>query len=166
MQTTNDQIVLALANAGIKFNITAKGKGLKRENWECDGWLLELSHKNNTEYFDYFTGIGHRKVSKANLNWINSAKASGRYNPRMYAEEIAKYAEPVKPELCGVIHSLIMDSSAMYESFDNWCDNFGYDSDSLKAFNIYQACCENAKKLRKVMDNKTLETLQELLQDY
>jgi hypothetical protein len=155
--TTNDQVLAILQAAGIKFNIAPKGVGLKR-----DGWQLELLHKNNTEYFDYFTGIGHRVVPKVDKAWIMRDYKSS-VNLKYY---LAKYAKPVTPEVCGIIYSLILDSEALHTSFADWCDNFGYDSDSIKAFNTYQACTDNAKKMRKVIDNPTLELLRDALQDY
>jgi hypothetical protein len=160
--STNDQIMSTLTSAGITFNITSKGVGLKRDDWECDGWMIELSHKNNTEYFDYFTGIGHRVVPCLYKHSImREYKGSS-----MLASKLAAYAKPVKPEILGVLHSTIIDSEALNSSFSDWCDNFGYDTDSLKALNIYQACTENAKKIKKIINNATMETIKELLQDY
>ena len=161
MRSTNEQVTSALTKAGINFTVTGKGTGLKRDNWECDGWMLELSHKNDTEYFDYFTGIGHRTPMPKPMD--NGPMP--RRGTLMY-EQLEKQRKPVTPEICGIIYSLIMDSDAICESFDNWCNNFGYDSDSLKAFNIYQACTDNAKKMRKIIDNATLELLREALEDY
>jgi hypothetical protein len=162
MQTVNENVVTILQSAGIKFNITPKGAGLKRDGWECDGWMLELSHKNNTEYFDYFTGIGHRVVPKLDKHLImREYKGS-----RMLAAKLAEKAKPVTPEVCGILYSLILDGEALHTSFSDWCDNFDYDSDSIKALNTYQACTDNAKKMRRVIDNPTLELLREALQDY
>lgn len=158
--TVNDQVTTVLSNAGIKFSITAKGMGLKRDNWDCDGWMLELRSKGKTEYFDYFTGIGHRKYPKGFI-------VDKTLNPRCiaYAQQ-EKNKKPVTPEICGIIHSLNIDSQAMCESFPNWCDNYGYDSDSIKALNIYNACCDNAKKYYSVVDRATREKLEVILSDY
>ena len=72
------------------------------------------------QVFDYFTGIGHRK------------------------DDISQ-----KPKLDDVLYALIGDASASEESFDDWCSNFGYDTDSRKALETYLQCQETATKLRK-----------------
>jgi hypothetical protein len=87
------------------------------------------------QFFDYYTGVGHR---------IND--------------------KPQRPELDGVLHSLIMDSAACEESFEDWCSNFDYSTDSRKALQIYLDCQENAAKLRKAGVDIAAE--RERLQDY
>lgn len=72
--------------------------------------------------FEYYTGIGHRDK---------------------------KTDRPQKPELSGVLSSLALDAMACDESFNDWCSNFGFDTDSRKALETYLACQENASKLRK-----------------
>lgn len=88
------------------------------------------------EVFDYYTGIGHRKNDK-----------------------------PQKPELSSVLYSLVMDASACDESFEDWCSNFGYDTDSRKALETYLSCQESASKLHKAGIYIT-DDLREFLQDY
>ncbi len=161
-QSINEQIISVLSNAEIKFDITSKSVGLKHDSWECDGWMLKLTSKGKTEFFDYFTGMGHRKVPGVDRAWIDR-QCGGSIS---YKYQLAKYAKPVTPEICDIIHSLNIDSQAMNESFPNWCDNFGYDSDSIKALNVYNACCNNAKKYFSVIDRKTQEKLEVILQDY
>lgn len=73
--------------------------------------------------FEYYTGIGHRDK---------------------------KTDRPQKPELSEVLSSLALDATACDESFDDWCCNYGYDTDSRKALETYLACQENAGKLRKI----------------
>lgn len=85
--------------------------------------------------FDYYTGIGHRKNDR-----------------------------PVKPDPIDLLYSLVSDASACDESFDDWCSNYGYDTDSRKALDTYLKCQENALKLRKMGFN--LSDLQTLFQDY
>lgn len=158
--TVNEQVITLLTNAGIKFNITAKGTGLKRDNWECDGWMLELSRKGKSEYFDYFTGIGHRTPIPKPTHGPMPRKGTLMY------EQLENQRKPVTPEVCGIIHSLNLDSQAIDESFPNWCDNYEYDSDSIKALNVYNACCDNAKKYYSVVDRATRDQLEVILADY
>jgi hypothetical protein len=56
------------------------------------------------------------------------------------------------------------DSDACTMSFNEWCDNFGYETDSRKALSTYHACQENTEKLRKA--KLPIEAVKEALQDY
>lgn len=111
----------------------------QRDNWNCDQWSVAIKNKNGiTEYTDYFTGLGHRNK---------------------------KYNKPQKPKIVDVLSSLVLDAQAGDESFSNWCDNFGYDSDSISAFSTYQACENTAKMLRRCFDAETMKKIKEITQD-
>lgn len=81
------------------------------------------------QHFDYYTGAG----------LVDSA------------------GKPKKPNYDDVVYSLITDASGVEQSFDEWCSEYGYDSDSRKAFALYEGCQENAKKLRKTGVNIEFE---------
>ena len=63
------------------------------------------------------------------------------------------------------MYCLIVDSEACSETFESWCSNFGYDTDSRKAMDTYLACQKNGEKLRKagVTD---IEAAREAFRDY
>lgn len=86
--------------------------------------------------FDYYTGVGHRVKGK-----------------------------PKGPELSGVLNNLVMDSEAASISFKDWCDNYGYDDDSMTAMAIYRECQDTSDKLRMAKICQT-ESLREFLQDF
>ena len=109
-----------------------------------DQWRVNLSIKAGFHSFDYFTGLGLR--AKPRAAWDTP--------------------KPKKPKVADVLHSLIMDASAADENFDDWCDNFGMSSDSIKALNTYKACLDTARALRKHFSPDTLRQVRELLQDY
>lgn len=108
-----------------------------------DQWRVTLSSKAGFHSFDYFTGLGLRHKPDS---W-------GKRKPR-------------KPKVADVLHSLILDASAADENFHDWCANYGYSDDSIKAMNIYKSCLETAQALRKHFSPDTLRTVRELLQDY
>ena len=108
-----------------------------------DQWRVTLSSKAGYHSFDYFTGLGLRHKPDS---W-------GKRKPR-------------KPKVADVLHSLILDASAADENFHDWCANYGYSDDSIKAMNTYKACLETAQALRKHFSPDTLRTVRELLQDY
>jgi hypothetical protein len=105
---------------------------------------VTLSSKAGFHSFDYFTGLGLRHKPKT--SWVTPT--------------------PKKPKVADVLHSLIMDASAADENFHDWCANYGYSDDSIKAMNTYKACLEIAVALRKHFSPDTLRQVRELLQDY
>lgn len=116
------------------------GKG-----WDCDHWQATFTHANGHFTEDYFTGLGLRKA-------IHGGRPVN--------------GKPAAPSAASVMCSLLLDASACDESFSDWCDNYGYDSDSIKALRTYQDCCDIGVRLRKLFDSATRERMQEILQDY
>lgn len=112
------------------------------DKWEHDNFVCVFKNRATGEafQFDYKMGIGHRH----------------------------KLGRIMLPKVDSVLHSLIMDSYSTDESFSDWCANYGYDDDSIKAKGIYEACIENTKKLQGVFAKreKSLENIKELLEDF
>jgi hypothetical protein len=71
------------------------------------------------------------------------------------------------PDMCDVLHCLIMDSDALnHESFADWAAEYGYDDDSVKARGVYDACISAALKLRALLGESNIERLRVELADY
>jgi hypothetical protein len=71
------------------------------------------------------------------------------------------------PDLADVLHSLLLDSSAIdCGGFAEWCDEYGYDSDSIKARGMFDACMDTALKMRGAFGDSGMRELQEIFQDY
>jgi hypothetical protein len=150
LDTEKNQIDAMLQSRGIKYSAKLVGP-TKRDKWECDAWRVSFVRGNAEMETDYFTGTGHRKSKTPNLK-------PGRFGYMA--------PSPVTPCAADVLYSLCLDAEAESESFQNWCDNFGYDSDSISALNTYQACERIARDLYRVFDRKTLAKFREVLQDY
>lgn len=56
--------------------------------------------------------------------------------------------------------------SAPSFSFENWCGDYGYDTDSRKAERVYRAVCEQYADLSGLFGREGLERLQELMQEF
>jgi hypothetical protein len=95
---------------------------------------------------------------------MNRNPQKTKSNLLFYAEEIKKVSKPKPLDIDDILYSLILDSQAGNETFDDFCDNFGYDNDSIKANDIYRACQKNAKKVRTFI--KDIDQANELFQDY
>lgn len=123
-----------------------------------DQWRVTLSSKAGFHSFDYFTGLGLRETLRGvrAMNVPNSRFVKGHWEA----------TKPKAPKVADVLYSLIMDSSAADENFHDWCANYGYSDDSIKAMKTYKACLEVAVALRKHFSPDTLRQVRELLQDY
>lgn len=95
--------------------------------WQCDQWRVTIKTQAGVWVEDYFTGLGLR--TKPKKSWLDPI--------------------PVNPSIADVMHALTLDGSAINESFHDWCDNYGYDSDSISAFETYRKCCATGENMRK-----------------
>lgn len=125
-----------------------------------------------TETFDYSTGIGHR----APPSKIDTLNARGKLGPsdkknntiwyQRVMRELEATRKPQAPKAASVLYCLISDASASEMSFDDWCGEFGYDTDSRKALETYMACQANHTKLCKLLTLTVRHQISALLQDY
>ena len=66
-----------------------------------------------------------------------------------------------------VLYSLVSDARAGTETFDDFCSNYGYDTDSRKAYATWQQCQTGAREFLRVLGSSDLLTrLEEAFQDY
>lgn len=56
-----------------------------------------------------------------------------------------------EPDAEGVLDCLLSDCSALDQSFEDWCGDFGYDTDSRKAEATYKACADLGKKVKRLL---------------
>jgi hypothetical protein len=125
-----------IASAGVSYSVQLVG-ATKRDDWECDEWRVTLKSARADYTFPFYTGTGHRKAG-----------------------------QPKAPHAASVLHSVVLDGGAIDLSFVDWCDEYGYDTDSRKALATYDECCESGRKLRKLFAAELREQLTQLLQDY
>lgn len=158
------QVSEFLSEKGIAFAAVFVGAKIKRDTdpkgWECDEWRVSLTREGRKIETAYYTGTGQRKQVKP-MPQPPYRKGTIAY------EEWAKTAfKEQAPHAADVLHSLTLDAEAIDQSFADWADNFGYDSDSIKARNTYDACCAIGQQLRAMFSREEMDTLREMLQDY
>ncbi len=56
-----------------------------------------------------------------------------------------------EPTVKDVLSSLALDSSCDGMSFEYWCDDYGYESDSRKVERTYKACIKQTKALKRLL---------------
>lgn len=149
--------------------------GIKTDanGWKHFAWLVTL----NGVDIEYKTGLGHSK-SPYTLDAARCIKSSIFGKPKpvpgylltsiskdqardflgvfnmskvQWNAERLNYIHVKVPRVKDILWSLYIDASGAQESFDDWCSNYGYDTDSRRALDIYLACQESGHKLRKIM---------------
>lgn len=129
---------------------------------------------------DYGAGIGHCPAYKnppkhmaGNVDAYRRDIAvqweceNGKAARIMHGVDFISGKSPILPDPLDVLHSLIMDASALDAGgFEEWARDYGYDTDSRKAEAIYRACLEIALKLRAGLGDAVLSELREAFQDY
>lgn len=169
------QIEKILANCEVTFSVIYAGETKQAfgetQSHPMGKWSVAFTVRDGRaahEEFEFFTGLGHRKPNESPM-----AKASAHslrsVSKRMLAWEKHYKNYPDKPQAphpADVLHSIILDSSAVGQSFESWCSDFGYDTDSRKAYATYEACQKNADKLARVFDTTARTAIAEALQDY
>jgi len=125
-----------------------------------DAWACTFTRDKQSVAFDYFTGLGNRKMPE----WKGPGPIPS-FHSLMGAERLAQ-AKPQAPGPADVLHSVLSDAEACGQSFESWCGDFGYDTDSRKAFATYEACQRNGDKVRGIFTREELARFATELQDY
>lgn len=125
------------------------------EKWKHFKWNLFI----NGEVFEYRTGEGHATSQVNKYGSMNYAKKpEGSFsNP-----ELKLFIHI--PKIEHILQSLFSDAQAGQETFEDFCFDFGYSDDSIKAMETYRACQKNYSKLRKALGSKYNE-LEKIIQD-
>lgn len=156
-----------LATIGVEFSTVLVG-ATKRDQWDCDQWRIKLEKRAQSGgkvadmETDYFTGVGRRKSKRPMPAYI--ARLGARIVARVEWEKAN--IRPVTPEAAGVLYSLLLDASGADGNFLDWCDAYGYDSDSRKALATYEGCCVSRAQLHKLFTTTERAELAAMLEDY
>lgn len=150
-----------LKTHGVTFSVTG-GTPMTKDGWECDHWSVVFTREGKSPITtSYHTGIGHRASKVPMPSYI--AKL-GQVIARVEWEK--QNVKPVKPSAAGVLYSLLSDARCGEQNFHDFCDELGYDKDSIKDQAIYNACCETLTKMRSFFTGTERQEMDEILQDY
>ncbi|MBT2325510.1 hypothetical protein J7E62_24560 [Variovorax paradoxus] len=158
----------ALVEMGVTYDVAYLGEREDSEKWKHDDWMFQFVRNDGAfrqpvaaMRQSYRTGTGHRKPPPGALS------PRPPYRPGTLAhEDWLNTFCAVKPPAAGVLGSLFVDASGAESTFEDWCGDFGYDSDSIKALNIYRACQQIVLDLRKFFARGQVEQLEQLLEGY
>jgi len=167
--------------ASIDVSYSVHNLGVRDDPWGdgktriVDAWACTFTRGKINERFDFFTGIGNRApaTSKQRVHasmgfpglTLNDKKGLTSYG-RRYLEKVESMRTPQAPTSATVLHSLLLDSLACGQSFESWAGDLGYDTDSRKAFDTYQACMRIGERIARIITPAQREHLDTLLQDY
>ena len=70
------------------------------------------------------------------------------------------------PEPADVIYALLSDSYAGSLSFEEFCAEYGYETDSRRAYATWEDCGRNARKLRVLFSEEEIRQLEVEFADY
>lgn len=152
-----------LAESVVSFLASYVGE-TTRDNWQCDEWRVTFSHCQESETFQYFTGLGHRVKTEAyKLAMIGLKNANPLCIARVAAEKLKK---PKAPHAADVIHSLALDAQMANGTFEDFCGNLGYDPDSRRALGTYLQCQKDGERFRRIVGTVAFNAFDTLAQDY
>ncbi len=154
---------------GITVNFPAYTVMQVSEPQKPRGDWPEASHKFiftiNGKTFDYYTGLGHRQGIGLPSDKREFKRLSGANINDYGLQELLRISRATLPGTEELFYSLVIDASAESMAFSDWCADYGFDTDSREALQTYEACQENAVKMRGLV-NASMEKLQEYFQDY
>lgn len=81
----------------------------------------------------------------------NAWRVTLRYRGKQLTTPFYTGSMAGEPTAASVLESLILDASCTESSFEEWCADFGYDTDSRRAYSIFMACKATAVKLEKFL---------------
>lgn len=186
-QNTERQAVIDDLNITIEA-LPANSNPCMDDSQEMDHWSIKLTKKapikpgeehSRPNYpsmsLVFSQGIGHRRLKRFTRSKFDGNPSKAQewdldtpypFNIRtLYDEEQAAKFKPVPPSLIDVLHCLTSDSDCADYTFEEWCDNLGYDTDSRKAERMFKARC-NQTVLFKRLIGDDFEALQTAMQDY
>lgn len=173
--------ILAAMKVEVKAEFVPFSKSRnKAEKSPSLNWRVTLT-KNGKDLIttDYMQGCGHCPAGKKTFNSpsLNPATEkrqaiaheceTGRVYGRLFAnfDHRQKGAAIAPPSAADILYSLMSDGSAIDAgTFDDWCDEFGYDVDSIKARGMYDQCLQTGLRLRAAFGDSTLSDLRDLFE--
>lgn len=138
-------------------------------------WTITLSNRHHTYIFKFGDSIANSSIDWSSY-WIPAyqvkilnSKWIINLTTLMYSKvelenwykimEIAKRHKQVEPSDYSVLTCLTQLYSTDFEDF---CSDYGYDIDSMKAKKIFDACMVEDQNLRKLFDRSELKRLADI----
>ena len=128
--------------------LTATYAGLSTGDWPAHAWIVTLTRGDQTLTMPYQMGLGHEQTKCG-----KPKPPTNRWVPR--PEQVCAHVrcanadwQPTPPDLYAVLCSLKADAP-MGASFAEWATEYGMDTDSIKARELYFACQTSEDRSKK-----------------
>ena len=152
-QDTNRQAIIDNLGMALEASPAHSNPSMDSDT-EMDHWSVKLTRPHcpsMTLFYSMGTGLRRQPTNHELIALHDEERAAGLI--------------PVKPQLIDILYCLIADSDALDYTFEEWCDNLGYDTDSRKAEHTFRLCCDQTKQIKRLLGDD-FEAVQEALQDY
>lgn len=143
-------------DSAVHFHVTLTTGGnlIKSFYYSCGALCFDAAIKRNWNSVKRVdkNNHGHGPIIKSYPEFTRLAGAKlterGQEAFNGIAREAARIMGQKALNVEDVLNSLAMDSMGADESFSDWADNYGYDTDSIKAKKIYDSCVETMHALK------------------
>lgn len=159
----------------IKKEFDRYGKHFDNDKYERNIWTITMSNKYHTYTFKYGDSIINSSIdwtkynlpahqvkilqAKGIVNYDTLLKSKFEFENWYRIKAIAKNYTPVEPD----DYSILACLTQLYSTdFADFCSDYGYDTDSMRAKKIFDACVIEDSNLRKLFDRSELEELAEI----
>jgi hypothetical protein len=169
---TPEQITQELTDRGVYLDST-----LVRD--EFDGragaayWAVTILRDGQAYQTEYSAGAGHRYYPKrcriVPLKYRGKPVPFGHLDARSVHDiERNKQSKPTQPNLADVLYCIVSDAQdvAFGETFEEFAESFGYDTDSRSAEKCFNGCRDSYFAMIRLFGQRGFEELCELFQDY
>ena len=133
----------------------------QKDGWSCITFTVAISvDSRHVITTPYSLGLGHFPGAKKRFPGYSELEA---------CQHVArKYPKKYGPKKLDVLFSLFSDGGAFFygETFEEWADDHGYSSDSIKAKAMFDACDNAGRLLARAFTEDELSCLQEFFQEY
>lgn len=185
-----EQKSITPSDAGLSLNVISGPRGHLADKWQAIEYTCELVNARRQVIWtgSYKLGIGHVKIANYKPSfsvhtmmrlssdeesmlqaWQRKPHAEFT-NKQLQADAAAKLAkfQKVAPKLDDVCHSLLSDGSAFFDGlrFEDWAAELGYDSDSIKAKETFEACDKIGRDLSRGLSRDEINGLREWANNY
>lgn len=108
------------------------------KRWPHYHWRCVLRREGREHATEYRTGIGHIKPRPRHFFGTD-------------AQWLSDKSAPVAPSPASVLASLLSDGQSASDTFESFCGDMGYDTDSRKALETYLACQAAGTAMRRFL---------------
>lgn len=133
--------------------------------------VLDYTFRIKAKYIGKVYGFPNEKDSKGHHNQFNVSITNMDTKRRIsfkYYGSVADYQQGIdcieEEEHPSLLYCFIYDAHIGYSTFDDFCSEFGYDTDSRSAEKIYKACIKTMEKAFK-LDINTEDDICDLINE-